>query len=158
MIAFQPAGKADAGKIFEMERELILTYEDLSLIDTERVFAWVKNKILQNITAYNTVLQGSSTAGYFYLKEQDGKLELDGFFILPPFRGQGIGTQVIRYCTAQADTKGIALFLYVFTRNIRAIRFYQRAGFQFLKRVSPTREIWQRPIYSKHCDGFSESS
>lgn len=39
MIAFQTAGEADAGKISEMERELILTYEDLSLIDTERVFA-----------------------------------------------------------------------------------------------------------------------
>ena len=38
MIAFQPAVEADAGKIFEMERELILTYEVLSLIDTEYVF------------------------------------------------------------------------------------------------------------------------
>ena len=40
MITFQLAGKAGVGKLYEiMERELILTYEDLSLTDTERVFA-----------------------------------------------------------------------------------------------------------------------
>ena len=55
--------------------------------------------------------------------------------------GQGIGTQVLREIlnTCRCD-----VMLYVFTRNARVMRWYERNGFRIDRQVSATRCIMVR--------------
>lgn len=48
------------------------------------------------------------------------------FGAAPERRGQGLGTAVLRLLTAEADRRGLPMFLY--TANMRNVRFYQREG------------------------------
>lgn len=43
-ISFQPIKLEDMEKIFQLQKELIERYEDLSSINCEKVFAWCKKK------------------------------------------------------------------------------------------------------------------
>jgi len=48
-----------------------------------------------------------------------------GFFVQKQFRSQGVGKSLLNY----AKSKHSTLALKVFTKNTRAIQFYQREGF-----------------------------
>jgi len=48
-----------------------------------------------------------------------------GFFVQSSYRSQGIGKELLHYCQNQHSN----LTLKVFTRNTKAIKFYQREGF-----------------------------
>lgn len=66
-----------------------------------------------------------------------GRLVIDGAVdpievidvaLLPQYRGQGIGTSVLRGVLAQADRMGRAIMLHV-EKQSRAVRLYERLGF-----------------------------
>ena len=84
---------------------------------------------------------GGTVAGYYHLIPGAEKTELDDFYILPPYRGRGIGTRALKDCIQRAAGP---LFLYVFSRNAGAIRLYERMGFQITETVGETRCIMER--------------
>jgi ribosomal protein S18 acetylase RimI-like enzyme len=55
-------------------------------------------------------------------------IEVIDVSLLPEFRGQGIGTSVMRSVLAHADRLGRAVRLHVEKQN-RAVRLYERLGF-----------------------------
>lgn len=57
--------------------------------------------------------------------------------LLPAFRGQGIGTELVRGVMAQGEQEAILVWLYVFFNNPRAERLYQRLGFQRREMADP---------------------
>lgn len=141
-LEFIPAERSDAEAIFSMLRELIDTYEDLSSIPYEKVLAWCHHQIEENIGEYTCVLWGGKKAGWYCLApSDDGRMELDNFYVLPEYRGRGIGTTVLKRCFAAADKP---LFLYCFTKNTRALALYFRMGFRTVENVGHTRCILQR--------------
>ena len=70
-------------------------------------------------------------------------MELDDFYILPQFRGRGIGTAVLEKCIRESS---LPIFLYVFTRNTGALNLYQRMGFRIAEQISSTRSIMRREV------------
>lgn len=140
-LQFLPALPEDIPVIFAQSKALIDQYEDCSAIDYPRVMAWVEHKLCENIHQYTRVLRNNQTVGYFRLHLETDKAELDDLYVLPGFRSMGIGTRILDRCVQICETP---VFLYVFTENTGAIRFYQRHGFVFHKQVSPTRCIFQR--------------
>lgn len=134
-LKFIPAENADIPVIFAQAKELIDTYEDCSAIDYDKVLAWIRKKLEDNIDQYTCVMSEGRRCGYYRLC---GDGELDDLYVLPPFRNQGIGTKILESVLQQGKN---SVYFYVFSRNIRAISFYERFGFAVVKRVSSTRLI-----------------
>lgn len=140
-LTFEPAVPQDADTIFQLSKDLIQRYEDLSAISYDRVTDWIHSKITNNIHSYTRVLLEEETAGYYRFVPSKGMMELDDLYILPPFQNQGIGTQIIRNCCNQST---LPIILYVFTENTRAMALYERMGFRISRTVSSTRCIMIR--------------
>ena len=138
ILNYAPAEPADISAIYAQAKALIDTYEDIDSIDYERVMLWVKQKITTHIHDYCCVTAAGENCAYYRLCE-DG--ELDDLYVLPSFRGQGIGSQILRKCMEEADKP---IYLYVFSRNIRAISLYERFGFTVRETVGKTRIIMER--------------
>ena len=137
-LQFTIAESADIPVIFAQAKELIDTYEDLDSIDYDRVLSWVKHKITSLISEYRCVLLDGERCAYYRLCE-DG--ELDDLYVLPSFHNRGIGSAILDKCIEESKNP---IYLYVFSRNVRAISFYNRFGFSVRETVGKTRLIMER--------------
>ena len=133
--------ESDIETIFSLSEALINQYEDKNLIDYEKVLNWVRRKITGNIACYTRVQMDGKIVAYFHLDDQAEQIELDDLYVLPQFRGKGIGTKILE---RTFDFTEKTIFLYVFKENTRAISLYERMGFQVTEDVSPTRCIMVR--------------
>ncbi|MBR6790215.1 MAG: GNAT family N-acetyltransferase [Oscillospiraceae bacterium] len=143
MLTFKPAEQEDIPVIFAFCEELIDRYEDPAGVDIPKVKAWVLRKLHDCIAEYRTVFKDGEKAGYFhFIPGANGeKSELDDLYILPRFRGQGIGTRVIRNCIEESGENGV--FLYVFRGNKRAVALYERLGFTVRETAGTTRLVME---------------
>ena len=139
-LSYETAQKADIDLIFQLSRNQVEQYEDTQAIDLEQVLLWVRQKISDHINSYTRILYRGQLAGFYRFIPCEEEMELDDFYVLPAFRGMGIGSQVLRRC-CQVHSP---IMLYVFTRNCRAIALYRRFGFQIAEKVGTTRIIMRR--------------
>ncbi len=131
-LSYQPIAPEDVENIFAFQKQLIEQYEDLSAIDTEKVFAWCLKKVKNTSQNYRKIIKDGQTVGYYALsKQESGEWELDDFYLFASARKQGIGTQVLQ--KIMTDTHPDPIFLYVFRKNTGAVRLYQRMGFEVSK-------------------------
>ena len=138
---FERAKKEDIEPIYNFCRDIIYKYEDIDSIDLDKVLAWVKKKIENNIDEYVCVFEDRSKAGYYRAHSENGKTELDDLYIFPQYQRKGIGTRVIEKCCAEAAEP---VFLYVFIRNTDAVKLYKRLGFEVVETIRDSRYIMQR--------------
>ena len=76
-------------------------------------------------------ITGYSIVVYFWSNEYGGNvLLLDELFIKKEYRGKGVGTGFLNYLIATESAECTAIFLEVIPTNVRALEFYQRAGFK----------------------------
>ena len=134
-LQFQVADSSHIAAIYAQAKQLIDTYEDLESIDYDKVLSWVARKIKQNISQYTAVLCGGEICAFYRLCD-DG--ELDDLYVLPEFQNRGIGTAILEKCISERKEP---IWLYVFSRNTRAITFYERIGFSRREAVGNTRMI-----------------
>lgn len=135
------ASGADVEAIFTLSKALIDQYEDVASIDYDKVLQWVRRKIDAQIGEYQRVLMDGDLAGYVHFHPDGERMELDDLYILPKYRGRGIGTAVVEKCCAETEKP---VYLYVFRRNEGALRLYQRLGFEIVQEVGSSRYIMQR--------------
>ena len=140
-LTFRSATIQDAPVILEQARELIERYEDPVLVDIPRVLCWMENKIIKEISQYTCVLRDGETVAYFRLDQSQNPAELDDFYVLPTYRGQGIGSKILEMLISELKTP---VFLYVFKANLPAVRLYEKFGFVHREDVSKTRGILVR--------------
>lgn len=140
-LTFSPAAPSDGADIFRFARELIETYEDPREMDLDRALKWTRRKIETHIDEYRCVYCGGQKAGFFRFVPCEGGMELDDLYILPEYRGRGIGTAVVERCCAET---ALPVMLYVFIQNTGALGLYQRLGFTITEQVSATRCILRR--------------
>lgn len=137
-LEFYPAQAEDVEIIFAQSKALIERYEDITVIDFERVLQWVHKKIEANIGMYTRVICDKITVAYYCLREDEDRLELDDLYVLPAYRGKGIGSKILEKCLSETNKE---IYLYVFAQNIGAILLYKRFGFVISEQVSATRLI-----------------
>lgn len=140
-LTFQPAVPADIDTLYAMAEALVLRYENPGVVELDRVLGWMKRKITQNIESYTCILLGGQKVGFYRFCENGDRMELDDLYILPEFRGRGIGTRVVQRCCAGTCRP---VMLYVFTRNTGACALYWRLGFRVTETVSATRCVMVR--------------
>lgn len=142
MTTYTPATTADVETIYQLCKELILTYEDTDAIDLDRVLQWTRRKIEHDIASYTTVYVDGQKAGYYHFyQNEDGEYELDDLYIFPAYQHQGLGTAVVQRCCASVTQP---VMLYVFIRNERAVALYRHLGFEVESVVHDTRYIMKR--------------
>ena len=134
-ITYQPIEQQDVEKIFAYLKELILRYEDLGQIDCEKVLAWCRKKIGQQMEDYRKIFCAAHDEG--------DRLEIDDLYLAPAFQGKGIGTVVLRQIVAQAMKENKTPYLYVFIRNEGAVRLYRRLGFAVVQEIPNSRYIME---------------
>lgn len=139
-LQFVPAVPEDAETLYELNRQLIDTYEDLDSIDYPKVLAWVRRNLEQNLPHFVRVLADGVLVGYYCLRPEGESMELDSLFVLPPYQNRGIGTQILEKCLEESD---VPVFLYVFRKNTRAVALYGKLGFRIVKEVGKTRFIME---------------
>jgi ribosomal protein S18 acetylase RimI-like enzyme len=74
------------------------------------------------------------SAGRLITDGSGDDIEVIDVALLPQFRGQGLGTSVLRGVLAQADRLGRAVRLHVEKQN-RVVRLYERLGFSIFEDV-----------------------
>ncbi|MBQ4051204.1 MAG: GNAT family N-acetyltransferase [Oscillospiraceae bacterium] len=141
MLTAVPASIEDIPIIYAFCEELIDRYEDPAAVDIPKAKAWTLRKLQSQIADYRVILKDGEKAGYFHFIPggKGEECELDDLYILPQFRSQGIGTEVIRRCIESSGGAGI--FLYVFRENKRAVSLYERLGFTVRETAGTTRLI-----------------
>ena len=137
-LQYLAATDTDISEIFLQAKDLIDAYEDIHSIDYDKVLAWVRRKIETHISEYIRVMLDGKICAYYRLCN-DG--ELDDLYVLPGFQSRGIGSAIVQKCIAESMKP---LYLYVFSRNTRAISFYRHFGFMVQKTVGNTRLIMGR--------------
>ena len=140
-LIFEQACVRDADVIFDLCRTLVVQYEDPAQLDIPRVLAWCRRKIDRYIEEYTRVILDGETVGYYRLFPDGEQLELDDVYVLPPFRGRGIGSAILGKCCLETDRP---ITLCVFKENTGAIALYTRFGFVVTEAVSTTRLLMRR--------------
>lgn len=84
-IEYYRLSKADFEPIYQLNREQIFQYEDITSINCKAVLEWIQKEIENNMTRY--------------------QWELEDFYLFKPFGGKGIGSAVRIDCIAKADEK-----------------------------------------------------
>lgn len=127
-LTFVPAGPEDAETLCRWNLDHAKIYETATL-DWNRVGEQLEEKVRRDLPFCRAVFLGGEKAGFFTLLRRPDFLELDSFFVFPPFQGRGVGSRVLRYCIDEAKKAGLPLRLCVFCKNEGALRLYRRAGF-----------------------------
>lgn len=79
---------------------------------------------------YVVVKQGDNVCGYGRSVQQDDILNIEGLWMLPDYRGQGLGTQIIHGLLQLGRTDGAAIACVTVNEdNDGARRLYERLGF-----------------------------
>ena len=79
--------------------------------------------------SHHIILLDEKPAGRIMVLRQDGRNHLVDIALLPEFRNQGIGTQLLKDLIAKSDQEAIPVGLQVLRTNVKAIRLYERLGF-----------------------------
>lgn len=74
------------------------------------------------------VVVDDAPAGRIIVDESGEQIQVVDVALLPEYRGQGIGTSLLRGVLAQADRMGRSIALHV-EKQSRAVRLYERLGF-----------------------------
>ncbi|WP_299222094.1 GNAT family N-acetyltransferase [uncultured Aquimarina sp.] len=99
----------------------------------------ITNEILNPESQFYFVFHKGEIAGY--LKFNSGKtqteivkgksLEIERIYIIKPYQGKGIGQHLFDYAKRIANEKALEfIWLGVWDKNKRAIKFYERNGFK----------------------------
>lgn len=136
-----PAETSDIEPLFQLNKDLIDRYENISEIDYSKVLSWVLNKLKTHINEYTCIFCDNQKVGYYHFHPVDRKMELDDLYIFPPYQSKGIGSEIIRKCIVETN---LPIFLYVFIKNTKAVSLYKRLGFQITKTIGDSRYIMER--------------
>lgn len=68
------------------------------------------------------------------LHEHADRLEIGEIQIQPPHQGRGIGSRLLRDVQVRAHAQGKKVTLSTGLKNLRAVRLYERLGFQHASR------------------------
>ncbi len=123
--------------ITELAEEIIPEYYS-SFLPMEHVRFFINtyqtetaiNKQLKNGFEYYLINESDTSIGYLGLERKKDTLVLSKIYVLNPYRGKGIGTQLLDLTHKRAALSNASTIeLLVVKQNEKAIRFYKKNGF-----------------------------
>jgi ribosomal protein S18 acetylase RimI-like enzyme len=86
--------------------------------------------------SFELILRDGVPAGRLYVHRGPGTIHIVDISLLPEFRGNGIGKDLLEALQSEARAKNLRLSIYVEKFN-RALALYQRLGFQVVGEQGP---------------------
>jgi ribosomal protein S18 acetylase RimI-like enzyme len=80
-------------------------------------------------TSFQLILLNGEPIGRLYVARWEQEIRIVDLALLPEYRGQGIGSQILQALLTEAAQQHLPLRIHVEQYN-RALRLYQRFGFQ----------------------------
>jgi ribosomal protein S18 acetylase RimI-like enzyme len=131
-----PAVEADCERAFAIKQAAFASYVDA-------IWGWdetAQRKFHQDefvsATTRFVLLRGTSI-GWWAFREQDGYLLISALYILPQFQRRGVGTWCLSQILSETDQGKREVRLGVLENNRGARRFYEKFGFQVVRRNRP---------------------
>lgn len=88
------------------------------------------------------ILGDSAPIGFVHLGSRGCEIDwLEDIFVLPEFQGNGIGTYAIRIIEDIVKEYSDSLYIEVAARNEKAIRLYQRIGYNCLNTITVRKDF-----------------
>ena len=120
----------DRNFLYQLKKEVNLGYisaiwgwdEDYQQEEFDRDF--------QKREEFSVVVSDDADAGFLQLQRGADFLNVAEIHLLPAFRGQGLGTAVLRYIQALGDKEELPVLIGCFRANQGARDLYLRLGFQ----------------------------
>lgn len=126
-VPLEPVLATDAESLVEIRIAAMReSLEALGRFDPVRA----RNRFLEGFSPAHTrhINFGNQRAGFVAIKPKDNALLLDHLYVLPAFRGKGIGAAVLKMIFAEADAQSLPLHVGAL-RESASNRFYLRHGF-----------------------------
>lgn len=126
----RPAMPEDRNFLYQLKKEVNLGYisaiwgwdEDYQQEEFDRDF--------QKREEFSVIVSDDADAGFLQLQRGADFLNVAEIHLLPAFRGQGLGTAVLRYIQALGDKEELPVLIGCFRANQWARDLYLRLGFQ----------------------------
>lgn len=120
----------DRNFLYQLKKEVNLGYisaiwgwdEDYQQEEFDRDF--------QKREEFSVIVSDDADAGFLQLQRGADFLNVAEIHLLPAFRGQGLGTAVLRYIQALGDKEELPVLIGCFRANQGARDLYLRLGFQ----------------------------
>ncbi|MEM5831844.1 MAG: GNAT family N-acetyltransferase [Candidatus Aenigmatarchaeota archaeon] len=139
---------ANIGDIENFVSAYILSYSDESvkkysfskISRIKKYFKWLLRKCKENllVAEVNGKIAGfiCCDTNFFSKKENRRVLEIHEFFVIPEYRGIGIGKMLLEKSIEIAKNNGIEIIeLVVGEENFRAISFYEKNNFEAKEKI-----------------------
>lgn len=125
------AADDDAGFYFQVRKLTVKPLiEEYRPWDEEAEKRNIARKI--NIEYDKIIMLGEKAIGLFSYFESDEEIYLSLMNILPEHQNKGIGTSLILELKNKADRLNKVIRLDTYQNNIRAIKFYEKAGYKVI--------------------------
>jgi len=127
---FRDALSKDSDFIFEVKKEALGPY-------IEETWGWDEDFQREfHLQSYEPskvnilCISGTEDIGYVEIRAKENHIAITGIYILREFQNIGIGTAVIKKTIKSAMEKGLSVKLGVLKANKKALRLYERLGFE----------------------------
>ncbi len=132
MIRYERAKSEDYASLMAMMKEHAGDYIETTLrlmgISEDRFFELFK----ETGDTYNIYFD-NRFAGFYWIEKREEILHIHGIVLHETFQGKGIGKRVFRDLEAAYKTRVKSMELGVHKSNEKALRFYERNGFEIHK-------------------------
>lgn len=135
MFNYQTATKKEISTLVDLNLENLDTYDPRSKKQRDYLKKYLKETISEAIKNYQVIYLNQTKIGYYCIELGDEGYEFVDFYLLPDYRHQGYGKQILQEILPTYPN----LYLYVFTRNQIAIKLYQQFGFEEVEKISSSR-------------------
>ncbi|HIY58097.1 MAG TPA: GNAT family N-acetyltransferase [Candidatus Tetragenococcus pullicola] len=83
------------------------------------------------------ILESKQAVGFVHLASRGGSIDwVEDLFVLPPYQGQGIGSYALKLVEELVRTYSESLYIEVAARNNKALRLYEKVGFDCLNTLT----------------------
>ena len=128
-LTYSPARPEDGPVIFGFAKKLIERYETDPALDLEMALGWTKRKIEKRIDEYTRVLCDGAAAAYYRFAPDGERMELDDLYVLPEYRGRGIGRTLVTLLRNEALRRGAIPYYGTSLSNLGSWKTALHSGF-----------------------------
>jgi len=97
------------------------------------------NHLLRTVGALYAIYDDEALAGFYWIEKREEVLHLHALLLRQEFQGKGIGTQILSMLVSKYKGTVTTIELGVHESNERAIRMYERNGFDTTKQLNDLR-------------------